>query len=131
MPSSAHTAIIDASITSWVSWILLHVLCVTFSKTLTLLFFSIFLLQKIARIFSTQVSSAFYKNRLIFHDILCSKMFISFMKLKKWLNILLKIFCCKHCKILKVCYRWMTCLIFLIKALFQVCSTQIFISIKT
>ena len=68
---------------------------------------SFFYFEKLARIFSTRLSSALYKNRLIFYarrlyDLLCSKMFISYIKLKKWLTILSKVLCHKYCKILKV-----------------------------
>ena len=50
---------------------------------------SFFYFEKLARMFSTQLNSALYKNRLIFYaqilyDLLCSKsMFISYIKQKK------------------------------------------------
>ena len=54
----------------------------------------------------TRISSAFYKNHMIFyaqksHDFFYSKMIILYIKLKKWLNILLKLICRERGKILK------------------------------
>ena len=56
--SSLHPSIIDASIISCISEFLSQILQITFSKTLTLLLSFNFLIEKIARHFSAQLSSA-------------------------------------------------------------------------